>query len=107
MGKLYVNSRDYQSGNAGYKYGGFAFGFVGTIKDWKNRALEWCDSDGNLEMYNYIKKHKLNEDLLEDINKYWDIKIVELNKDNIRELVEYYHAYDFGVLVRYLIDYIK
>lgn len=107
MSKLYVNIRDYQSENAGHNCGGFAFGFVGTIKDWKERALEWCDSDSNIEIYNYIKKHKLNEDLLEFINDYWDIKIGELNKDNIRELEEHYGAYEFGILVRYLIDYIK
>ena len=43
MKKYYVNIRDYQGGN-------WACGFVGTIKEWKELAISWCESDENIEV---------------------------------------------------------
>ena len=95
MAKYYVNIHDFQGGS-------WAMGCVETIKGWKERALEWCDSDENWELYKDIKKHKLDTDLLDIISDIWSIEIIEFNKENIEKILEnygkeeyYWMLYDF------------
>ena len=78
--KLYINVNDYQGGT-------WALGQVGTIQDWKEIALCWCDSDENWETYDYIEKHENNVDLINYISEYWDIEIVAFDENN-REHIE-------------------
>lgn len=77
--KLYINVEDYQGGT-------WALGQVGTIQEWKEMALSWCDSDENWEMYDFIEKHKNNVALLDYISDYWSIKIVEFDENNQEHL---------------------
>lgn len=77
--KLYINVHDYQGTT-------WALGEVGTIQDWKELALEWCDSDESWGMYDYIEKHENNEDLLKEISCHWDIEIVEFDENNAEHI---------------------
>lgn len=77
--KLYINIDDFQNGS-------WCVGEVGTIKDWQKLALQWCDSDGNEELYSYIKKHKKNKRLLDLISDIWSIDIVEYDETNEEHL---------------------
>lgn len=71
--KLYINLEDYQNG-------GWFVGVYGTLKQWRNQAMEWCDMDENYEIYNLLKYYKIkNCDLLYFINDYWTIGIEEFN----------------------------
>lgn len=97
MNKCYVNIADYQGGN-------WAFGFVGTIKEWQELALTWCDSDENFDLYDAIKQHELNEKLLDMISEIWTIEIIELNNENINRIMEVYSEEDLGWLLKFLID---
>lgn len=78
--KLYINVHDYQGTT-------WALGQVGTIQDWKEMALEWCDSDESWELYDFINEHKNDVDLLKIISDYWDIEIVGFDENN-REHIE-------------------
>lgn len=78
--KLYINVNDYQGGT-------WALGQVGTIQDWKEIALCWCDSDESWELYDFINEHKNDVDLLKIISDYWDIEIVGFDENN-REHIE-------------------
>lgn len=98
--QYYINIRDYQGGT-------WAMGCVDTIKEWKNRALEWCDSDENWELYKAIKNHKLDTELLDIISEYWDIKIVEFSKDNINEILDNYGTEEYYWLLDSVLDIIK
>lgn len=93
MKKYYINVNDYQGGS-------WAMGCLSTIKEWKQRALEWCDSDENWELYKAIKKHKLDNELLDIINDYWSINIVEFNKENQDKIIENYGIGDYQWLIR-------
>lgn len=77
--ELYININDYQGGT-------WALGQVGTIQDWKEIALEWCDSDESWEMYDYIEQHENNEELLGEISCHWDIEIVKFDENNEEHL---------------------
>lgn len=75
MNKQYINITDYQGGS-------WYVGVVETIKGWKEIALDWCDTDDNEELYDYINKQKENKDLLDFISDVWSIEIVEFDKNN-------------------------
>ena len=79
----YICIKDLQGGT-------FAVGCVETIENWQKIALNWCDSDGNYELYNYIKK--LNEKhVINEIREIWQLKIIpvtELDIERMFELVE-------------------
>jgi hypothetical protein len=96
MKKYYINIDDYQGGN-------WAMGSIDTIKNWKQRALEWCDSDENWELYKYIKRHKLDTDLIKIINDYWDINIVEFNYENIQKILDNYDRENYYWLLQDII----
>lgn len=72
---LYINTRDYQGGS-------WFVGVKGSIQEWKNTALCWCDMDGNDELYEYIEKQKADKDLLDFINEVWTMEIVKYDKNN-------------------------
>lgn len=100
MKKYYVNVKDYQGGS-------WAMGIIRTIKEWKKIALEWASSDGNIEVYNYIKKHELNIDLLDYINDIWSMEIVELSEDSIDLIVNNYSEEEYKWFIRETIDLLK
>lgn len=83
----YINTRDYQGGS-------WYIGVIGSIKEWKEFALFWCDSDDNEELYDYISKQKENEDLLNFINEVWSMEIVKFDKNN-KEHIELKESRDF------------
>ena len=97
MSKLYINVEDYQSGN-------WAFGFVGTIKEWQELAISWCESDDNDELLEEIKRHELNNELLDIINDIWTINIIEFKKENIDKIIENYDKDDLKWLLKYLVE---
>ena len=97
MKKYYINVADYQGGT-------WAMGCLETISGWKNRALEWCDSDGNIELYRLIKKHKLDTELLDIINDIWTIEIVEFNVDNINKILETYSEKEYYYLLQDIME---
>ena len=83
MSKLYINVADYQGGT-------WSFGCVGDIKYWQERALGWCESDDNEELFDVIKSHKLDNELLDIINDIWTMDIVEFKRENIDRILESY-----------------
>lgn len=73
MKKLYINVNDYQGGD-------FAIGCYGTLKQWREKAMEWSDMDDNYSLYNELKYYKIkNAELIDFINNFWDIEIVEFD----------------------------
>lgn len=82
-GNLYININDFQCGE-------WAIGCVGTLKNWREKAIYWCDSDGNIELIKALKNYKIkNKDLIEFINDYWDIEIVKYEKNIDYDIEEY------------------
>lgn len=80
MNKLYINVEDYQGGD-------FAVGETLTAKDWKERVLQWCDSDGAEELYDYYKNFDISNEekewnFIQDISETWQIYIVPYDKNN-------------------------
>lgn len=72
---MYINIADYQGGS-------WYVGSMGTLEQWKNTALSWCDSDDNDELYDYINNRKASKGLIEFINEVWQIEIVKYDKNN-------------------------
>lgn len=71
--QLYINLADYQGGD-------FAVGYCGTLKQWREKAMDWSDTDGLKETYNALKNYKIkNCDLIYYINDVWEISIEEFN----------------------------
>ena len=97
MKKLYININDYQGGS-------WAMGQLGTIKDWQKIALEWCDSDENWGLYDEIKNHKLNEELLKIINEIWTIEIVEFNRENLDKILDNYSRNEYYWLLQDIME---
>ena len=76
--KKYIVIHDHQGGNFGM-YRDY------TPKEWKNQALEWCEQDDLEEMYEFIEKEYVGENLekiIDEIQQTWDLEIVELNVTN-------------------------
>ena len=102
MKKYYVNVYDYQGGK-------WCKGCVGTIEYWKNRAIEWCNMDENFELLDTIKyyyKNKLYTELIDIINNIWSMRIIELDKDNIKDMIFNFDKEDLGRFIEDLIDII-
>lgn len=71
MEQLYICTRDLQGGN-------FGVGRIGTVKYWKETALDWCYQDDNEEMAKFIKKTYKGKNLsniIDEIITTWDLKI--------------------------------
>lgn len=82
--KLYINIDDYQGGT-------FALGRIGTLKKWREQAMDWCYMDDNYELYNLLKYYKIKNDrLIEVINDIWSIDIVEYDKNVNYDLELYF-----------------
>lgn len=72
---LYMATQDYQTDD-------FGFYRALTIEEWREQALDWCDTDCNEELCNTIKQlpKKYVLDYIQDI---WTIKIEKVDKDKI------------------------
>lgn len=80
MSKLYINVEDKQGG-------AWALGEVGTLRAWRDYAMNWADSDENYGTYEALKRYTIkNSDLLDYINDFWDIEIIPFDKDNAEHL---------------------
>ena len=83
MKKLYINIDDYQGTN-------FAIGRCLTLKGWREQAMDWSYLDEHMGVYNMLKYYKIkNKDLIDFINEYWEIEIVEY-KEEYKHLLESY-----------------
>ena len=87
---LYVCIKDYQSGSFGM-YRAY------TIEEWREQALEWCDSDDNEELYNTLKTLP-SKYVIDYINDIWQIEIVKINEKQKDDIIKYIVAKsnDFG-----------
>ena len=75
MKKMYININDYQGGD-------FAIGVYGKLIQWRKKAMEWCDMDDNYSLLNALKYYKIkNSELIDFINDFWDIEIVEFDNN--------------------------
>ena len=75
MKKQYININDYQTED-------FCLGVYGTLAEWRRKAMEWCDLDGFNDLYKLLKYYKIkNNELIDFINDFWDIEIVEYNQN--------------------------
>lgn len=75
--------------------GEFAVGRVATIKEWKEIALEWCESDNNEEYAKFIKRLP-QKDIIGEIASMWDLEIkpiTELDIERMFELVDHIMYY--------------
>lgn len=75
MKKQFINIKDLQTT-------GWAVGCYGTLIQWRKKAMEWADMDGNYGVYNLLKYYKIkNNELIDFINEFWEIYIVEYDKN--------------------------
>ncbi len=82
-GELYINIDDRQGGI-------FAIGRIGTLKQWREQAIEWFDSENNECLQNKFSKYYIkNKDLIQYINDMFEIEIVKFDKN-----VDYAKKYD-------------
>ena len=68
---LYINIHDNQGT-------GWALGRLGTLKDWREQAMDWADSDGNEETYDALRDMDDTE-LPDYISDIWDIQIKSIH----------------------------
>lgn len=81
MKKLYINIKDYQGTD-------FAIGRCLTLKGWREQAMDWAYMDEYTSLYNALKYYKIkNNRLIDFINDFWQIEIVEYN-DSYKDLLE-------------------
>ena len=70
----------------GFSRGNFAVGSIENIEGWQERALEWCETDDNeelyRELYNTGKKQVINF-----ISELWELELVEI--DNLTSDILY------------------
>lgn len=86
--KYFRGVKDYQGGSWGM--------YCQSIKDWRQTAMEWCDSDENWGTYNALKYYKIkNEDLIDFIEDYWEIKLVETSKELYLKYKDKYDIEDY------------
>ena len=79
---LYINISDFQGGD-------FAIGYYGTLKQWRAKAMEWCYLDEHSGLYRDLKTYKIkNYQLIDFINTYWEIEIVEYDKNKNYDISE-------------------
>ena len=66
---------------------GWAIGYYGTFKQWREKAMDWCYIDDNYSLYNMLKYYKIkNSELIDFIQDYWEIEIVEYDKNKDYDL---------------------
>lgn len=74
--KKYINIKDRQGGE-------WALGVVDTLKGWREYAIGWADSDGSYGLASALKRYSIkNHELIDYINDYWEITIVEFDENN-------------------------
>ena len=82
-GQLYINIDDYQNSD-------FAIGRIGTLKQWREQAIEWLDSGNNEAMIKLLENHTIQDnELINYINNLWEINIVKYD-----DKVHYQSEYD-------------
>jgi len=82
-GELYINIDDYQNTC-------FAIGRIGTLKQWREQAIEWLDSGYNECLQKKFSKYYIkNKDLIQYINDMFEIEIVKFDKN-----IDYAEKYD-------------
>lgn len=65
---------------------GFALDYVGTLKEWRELAMSWAYGDDRISLYNELKYYKIkNSELLDFIQDFWELEIVEYKEDEITE----------------------
>lgn len=82
--KTYICIEDYQGGEFGM-YRNY------TAEEWGEQAFEWADSDGweNSDEC-LLKNFKTEQDCIDFIQDMWEIKLVEVNKNN-KDLIDFLH----------------
>lgn len=81
-GQLYINIDDYQNSN-------FAIGRIGTLKQWREQAIEWFDNGYYEDMIKLLENYTIkNDELINYINNLWEINIVKYD-DKIHYQSEY------------------
>ena len=80
--KKYIVIKDYQGGEFGM-YRAY------TAEEWGEQAYEWADSDDweNPDKC-LLENFETEKELIDFISDMWEIKIVELNKNN-KEVIDY------------------
>lgn len=87
MKKLFINIEDNQGSD-------FAIGCYGTLLQWRRKAMEWCYMDDHYGLERDLKTYKIkNSELIDFINEYWDIGIVEYDTTK-----------DYGIPQEYLTE---
>ena len=84
--RLYINIHDNQGT-------GWALGRIGTIKDWREQAMDWADSDGNEELYDAVRDLREDE-VVEYVSDVWDIcikDIRELTHEEFDDIKDFMH----------------
>ena len=73
--ELYINIKDYQGGN-------FAVGCIGNLKEWREKAIYWCDNDNYESLVKMLENYKIkNNELIDFIQDFWSIEIVKFDKN--------------------------
>jgi hypothetical protein len=80
MNKLYINIDDYQGGT-------WALGETCTLKEWRELAMCWNDSDEDWGSYEALKRYEIkNSELCDYISSYWSLNIVPFDETNEEHL---------------------
>lgn len=74
---IYVNVHDNQGT-------GWALGRIGTIKQWREQAMEWADSDDNEELLESLPNLR-DDEVLDFISDIWDINIKAMSEVTAEE----------------------
>lgn len=83
--KLFINTHDEQGT-------GWALGRIGTLKDWREQAIDWADGDDAEGTVEELKGTK-DSDLIDVINEIWSICIKPINEltheefDNLKNIM--------------------
>lgn len=72
MEKEYICIRDLENN-------GFAEGYSMSVEDWRCQGMDWAELDGDFETIDELEKLD-SKQVLDYIQEYWNIEIVESNK---------------------------
>lgn len=74
---IYINVHDNQGT-------GWALGRIGTIKQWREQAMDWADSDDNEELLESLPNLR-DDEVLDFISEIWDIQIKAMSEVTAEE----------------------